>query len=266
MLFCNCSTGINELRNKKARASPIKQQSRKHHQPTSPIGFARFNNPLGLRFNNNNNNGNGLNGNCGVNVRNISDKSRYPNHPRTTGLMNVAQQQKTRQVRPPSSVNGNSGIVGKLMPQRNCPLAERTAVLNRNAVNVKLAIGNNRRDDNNNNNNKNYCELAVDLSKHLRLRSPTTTDDDDRRRHHEISKVDLDAEDINGPYNFRKLLRPAEYLPTESLRKRKCGQLLRNNNNNNNNLLPLPIKDKIVELKNNVKRRAPLAPNQKKPL
>lgn len=30
-------------------------------------------------------------------------------------------------------------------------------------------------------------------------------------------------EDLNGPYNFRKLLRPAEYLPTESLRKRKGG-------------------------------------------
>lgn len=70
----------------------------------------------------------------------------------------------------------------------------------------------------------------------------------------EISKVEYDAEDINGPYNFRQLLRPTGYLPTESLRKRKGGGLV-------SNRVPLP-KDKVPE--KHVKRRAPLAPAQNK--
>lgn len=67
----------------------------------------------------------------------------------------------------------------------------------------------------------------------------------------ESAKVEYDAEDINGPYNFRQLLRPTEYLPTESLRKRKGGVV--------SNGVPLP-KDKVSE--KHVKRRAPLAPTQ----
>lgn len=67
----------------------------------------------------------------------------------------------------------------------------------------------------------------------------------------ESSKVEYDAEDINGPYNFRQLLRPTGYLPTESLRKRKGGLV--------SNGVPLP-KDKVPE--KHVKRRAPLAPTQ----
>lgn len=67
----------------------------------------------------------------------------------------------------------------------------------------------------------------------------------------ESTKVEYDAEDINGPYNFRQLLRPTEYLPTESLRKRKGGLV--------SNGVPLP-KDKVPE--KHVKRRAPLAPTQ----
>jgi len=70
----------------------------------------------------------------------------------------------------------------------------------------------------------------------------------------ENAKAEYDAEDINGPYNFRQLLRPTGYLPTESLRKRKGGLLVSNG-------LPLP-KDKVPE--KHVKRRAPLAPSQSK--
>lgn len=66
-------------------------------------------------------------------------------------------------------------------------------------------------------------------------------------------KTEYDTEDINGPYNFRQLLRPTEYLPTESLRKRKGGIV--------SNGVPLP-KEKIPE--KHVKRRAPLAPTQNK--
>ncbi|XP_078034391.1 myosin-IIIb isoform X2 [Augochlora pura] len=73
------------------------------------------------------------------------------------------------------------------------------------------------------------------------------------QKRQEIIKVDYDSEDLNGPYNFRQLLRPAEYLPTESLRKRKGGQGC--------NGVPVS-KDKVPE--KHVKRRAPLAPNQNK--
>nr|XP_012145788.1 PREDICTED: myosin-IIIb isoform X2 [Megachile rotundata] len=69
----------------------------------------------------------------------------------------------------------------------------------------------------------------------------------------EIFKVDYDPEDINGPYNFRQLLRPAEYLPTESLRKRKGGIACNGVS---------VAKDKLPE--KHVKRRAPSAPNQNK--
>lgn len=58
------------------------------------------------------------------------------------------------------------------------------------------------------------------------------------------------SEDMSGPYNFRQLLRPAEYLPTESLRKRKGGISA------NGLLIPRQI---LPE--KHVKRRAPLAPN-----
>lgn len=71
----------------------------------------------------------------------------------------------------------------------------------------------------------------------------------------ETAKVEYDDQDINGPYNFRQLLRPTEYLPTESLRKRKGGLV--------SNGVPLP-KDKVSE--KHVKRRAPLAPTQNRPV
>ncbi|XP_017761248.1 PREDICTED: myosin-IIIb-like isoform X2 [Eufriesea mexicana] len=73
------------------------------------------------------------------------------------------------------------------------------------------------------------------------------------QKRQEILKVDYDPEDINGPYNFRQLLRPAEYLPTESLRKRKGGLACNGVS---------ASKDKVPE--KHVKRRAPLAPNQNK--
>lgn len=68
-------------------------------------------------------------------------------------------------------------------------------------------------------------------------------------------EVDYNSEDINGPYNFRQLLRPAEYLPTESLRKRKGGLACCNG-------APIP-RNKIPE--KHVKRRAaPFIPGQNK--
>ncbi|XP_076293572.1 myosin-IIIb isoform X2 [Lasioglossum baleicum] len=87
--------------------------------------------------------------------------------------------------------------------------------------------------------------IPVDLRQLLR---PTVV-----QKRPEVMKVDYDPEDLNGPYNFRQLLRPAEYLPTESLRKRKGGQA--------SNGVPVS-KDKVPE--KHVKRRAPLAPNQNK--
>ena len=73
------------------------------------------------------------------------------------------------------------------------------------------------------------------------------------QKRQEIFKIDYDPEDINGPYNFRQLLRPTEYLPTESLRKRKGGLAC-------NGVSTSKDRDKVPE--KHVKRRAPLAPNQ----
>lgn len=70
----------------------------------------------------------------------------------------------------------------------------------------------------------------------------------------EKKKIDYDTEDTDGPYNFRKLLRPAEYLPTESLRKRKGGLMAVNGGQ--------IVRDRAAG--KHVKRRAPLAPNQSK--
>lgn len=92
-------------------------------------------------------------------------------------------------------------------------------------------------------------EDAFNIAANLRqLLKPTVI-----KKRQEISKAEYDTEDINGPYNFRQLLRPTGYLPTESLRKRKGGMV--------SNRVPLP-KDKVPE--KHVKRRAPLAPTQNK--
>lgn len=80
------------------------------------------------------------------------------------------------------------------------------------------------------------------------LLRPTVT-----QNRQENKNVEYDIEDLHGPYNFRQLLRPAEYLPTESLRKRKGGLTC--------NEVQIP-KDKVPQ--KHVKRRAPLPPNQDK--
>ncbi|XP_058807301.1 myosin-IIIb-like isoform X2 [Phymastichus coffea] len=80
--------------------------------------------------------------------------------------------------------------------------------------------------------------ITPDLRKFLR---PTKVNEEKKMLQQQ------DTEDINGPYNFRKLLRPAEYLPTESLRKRKgCNGAT-------------AVKEKVTGKQ--VKRRAPPAPN-----
>lgn len=107
-----------------------------------------------------------------------------------------------------------------------------------NAINGRLGVG--KKDL-----GKDRYGIPVELKQILR---PAAV-----QKRQEIFKVNYDPEDINGPYNFRQLLRPAEYLPTESLRKRK-GSLACNG--------VTPSKDKVPE--KHVKRRAPLAPNQNK--
>ncbi|KAI4486879.1 hypothetical protein M0802_012249 [Mischocyttarus mexicanus] len=95
---------------------------------------------------------------------------------------------------------------------------------------------------------KNGFGVQVDVRHLLR---PTVVE-----KRQENRLVEYDAEDINGPYNFRQLLRPAEYLPTESLRKRKGGAGIACNN------VAAISKDKLPE--KHVKRKAPLAPDQNK--
>ena len=106
-----------------------------------------------------------------------------------------------------------------------------------NAINGRLVTGKEL--------GKDTFGISTDLRQILK---PTVV-----QKRQEIFKIDYDPEDINGPYNFRQLLRPTEYLPTESLRKRK-GSLACNG--------VATSKDKVPE--KHVKRRAPLAPNQNK--
>ncbi|XP_076234684.1 myosin-IIIb isoform X3 [Calliopsis andreniformis] len=110
-------------------------------------------------------------------------------------------------------------------------------VVGQNAVNDRLGVKKEL--------SKDAFGIPADLRQLLR---PTVV-----QKRPEIIKVDYDPEDINGPYNFRQLLRPAEYLPTESLRKRKGGLACNG---------VQAAKDKVPE--KHVKRRAPLAPSQNK--
>lgn len=111
------------------------------------------------------------------------------------------------------------------------------SVASQNAVNDRLAARNDL--------GKDAFGIPVDLRQLLR---PTVV-----QKRQESFQKDYDSEDINGPYNFRQLLRPAEYLPTESLRKRKGGLAC--------NGTPIP-RDKAPG--QHVKRRAPLVPSQNK--
>lgn len=61
--------------------------------------------------------------------------------------------------------------------------------------------------------------ITSDFRKNLR---PTITKICEEKN--KLNEVQQDVEDINGPYNFRKFLRPSQYLPTESLRKSKNRQ------------------------------------------
>lgn len=80
---------------------------------------------------------------------------------------------------------------------------------------------------NNSNSRINPFSLASDLRRLLRS---TSDSPETPTREHPIKNSGGDDEaddiDLNGPYNFRQLLRPTEHLPTESLRKRK-GILMR---------------------------------------
>jgi hypothetical protein len=67
-----------------------------------------------------------------------------------------------------------------------------------------------------NNNSSSPFILASEL-RHL-LRSNTHSPETPIKDSGEDDQTDAD---LNGPYNFRQLLRPTEHLPTESLRKRK---------------------------------------------
>ncbi|XP_015177355.1 PREDICTED: myosin-IIIb-like isoform X2 [Polistes dominula] len=116
-------------------------------------------------------------------------------------------------------------------------------VVNQNAMNGKILL---RKDLWKNG----FGVVPVDVRHLLR---PTVVE----KRQDNNHRVEYDTEDINGPYNFRQLLRPAEYLPTESLRKRKGGGIVSNN-------VTVISKDKQV-LDKHVKRKAPLAaPDQNK--
>ena len=128
-----------------------------------------------------------------------------------------------------SNFNINNGILDKTRQQR--PLMQRNIVNGRPKV---KSI------------NDTTIGITPDLRKFLR---PTVTkiNQDDKKKINQ----NQDNEDTNGPYNFRKLLKPAGYLPTESLRKRKGAMM-------SNGASP-PAKEKVCGKP--VKRRAPLAPN-----
>ncbi|XP_031788630.1 myosin-IIIb isoform X2 [Nasonia vitripennis] len=132
-----------------------------------------------------------------------------------------------------NKINNNNGFPEK---NRQKPVVARNLVNSRPTLAVKSI--------------NETMGITPDLRKLLR---PTVTKiNEDKRKPSPVQQQQQphDGEDINGPYNFRKLLRPAEYLPTESLRKRKGGLAC--------NGAPI-AKDKVPG--KHVKRRAPLAPN-----
>lgn len=126
-----------------------------------------------------------------------------------------------------SRLSNKNGFVEKI---RQRPIIARNLVNSRPAVPVKSI--------------SDTIGITPDLRKLLR---PTKIIED-KRKSNVVQQQQND--DINGPYNFRKLLRPAEYLPTESLRKRKGGVACNG---------PPIAKDRASG--KHVKRRAPLAPN-----
>lgn len=100
---------------------------------------------------------------------------------------------------------------------------------------------------------KSQIELAADLRRaHLKPAKLVL----DRRV--EIRRIECYDEDMNGPYNFRKLLKPAEYLPTETLRKRKGGLVVVPNGNVN--VIASHKVGEMMMMMKHVKRRAPCAP------
>ena len=132
--------------------------------------------------------------------------------------------------------NGSSG---------NVIVVNKRPIVTRNLVNSRPSLAVKSIEDN-------TVSITPDLRKLLR---PTVTKINEDKKKSSLAQQQQQqndgAEDINGPYNFRKLLRPAGYLPTESLRKRKGGGLACNG-------APV-VKDKVPG--KHVKRRAPLAPN-----
>ncbi|XP_034180215.2 myosin-IIIb isoform X1 [Osmia lignaria lignaria] len=151
----------------------------------------------------------------------LSNGLRSHSNDRTRELLPTKENSNLKKNRP-IGADGKNGINNRLV---NC----------QNAINGRLGRKEMEKDTRG---------IPTDLRQVLR---PTAV------RKQEIIKVDYDPEDINGPYNFRQLLRPAEYLPTESLRKRKGGVACNGVS---------VSKDKVPE--KHVKRRAPLAPNQNK--
>lgn len=115
----------------------------------------------------------------------------------------------------------------------------------KNGIN-RLANGDERSAEGQEKHDDGIVNIATDLRQLLRPSATEKRQDD--------ANAEYDAEDINGPYNFRRLLRPTGYLPTESLRKRKGALVSRGG-------LPLP-RDNVPE--KHVKRRAPLAPSRNK--
>ncbi|XP_014227640.1 myosin-IIIb-like isoform X2 [Trichogramma pretiosum] len=182
---------------------------------------------------NNNKNDNDNNNNNSIN-NNISRQSK----PIITDKMNsqefndnIAYSDKI------SNINNRNNLKHSNMNSSNF---HHKPVTPRNLVNVRANIAIKSINDR-------MVGITPDLRKFLR---PTITkiNQEEKRKVNAI-QVQQDSEDINGPYNFRKLLRPARYLPTESLRKRKGAS----------DGLPV-VKDKLVAGKP-IKRRAPLAPN-----
>ncbi|XP_069672444.1 myosin-IIIb-like isoform X3 [Periplaneta americana] len=80
---------------------------------------------------------------------------------------------------------------------------------------------NNNNNNNNNNNGSGPFSPASDLRRLLRStsQSPETPTRGHPDKH--TGGGDQADTDLNGPYNFRQLLRPTQHPPTESLRKRK---------------------------------------------
>ncbi|XP_012256582.2 myosin-IIIb-like isoform X3 [Athalia rosae] len=212
------STKTNGLYNHNLRPSPINWNPQQKHVSNLPNVPPRLNDSVGLRYNSG-----------------VPGGSHFVNQRHLEAMSLAARMNNPSQVNAPR-INGARNGIGN--GQKSRQITGQHVIVQGNGLHreQKSAVPVPR------------GKIPYDSSPEMRgLLRPTNV-----QVRVAATKNDYHAEDTSGPYNFRQLLRPAEYLPTESLRKRKGGL---------SSVNPLYIHQQPALAEKNVKRRAPLAPN-----